>query len=1074
MTTSEIRSPSSLTSSPSTSNSLIEQKNTADRNVSSNKLNHKKIQQQEERNNLNLISHLRRPRAETMPTQSSPFSYSTPLLDRNLILDPITRNHYSISNLETQQPTWLPQSPPTPTTDQLFKGSNTNTIATSFASFGLDEHQPNTLGRPLYQPSHSYTSLQTLPEHQHHPMYYFKQHENPPYFKPEDLRSPTTNFRFSQQNRPRAMSAVDQQNQQSSFFSEEMWYSPNLKPPSQQLNRPLLRSSNSTNDILEMRHRQRKTTTNLSSALMNEDVQNTDLSTGWTGDTFTINENSSSPYDQFIKNNITLPEMIEDMIPTRSLWLGHLEITNQTANELSTIFSNFGLIESIRVLPDRECAFINFSTVEEATKAHDACINNRLLMTNVKVGFGRPEISSVASSPTTANAIASNESTQGPTRALWIGNIPTNTTQAALKKIFSEYGAIESVRVLTNKNCGFINFYSQEDAIKARRALHNQEIMGRNTGAVKIGFAKVPLLGKTNNTAAGGLAGVADSTPSAVYPMTVPQPQVSPSPIQQGMLHNEFLQPWNPPRAVEEQQSEQPEQHQNQNQQQHQKQQQMMIYMLEMMGANSNVISAVVAERKLIMQEFGEDDSDGPMLDALHLPQKYFREIPAAPELGQSRKVDISRLRDIRKRLDGSSISTKELEAIAVECVGEIVELCSDYIGNTVIQRLFEKCSETTKSMMLEAVAPYLASIGVHKNGTWAAQKIIDTAKLPAQISLICNHIKPYVPALLLDQFGNYVVQCCLGLGPNRNQFIFDAIVDKCWDIAQGRFGARAVRATLESPHVTKRQQKYVAASLVQHALLLATNANGALLLIWLLDTSGIPGRYQALAPRLLPHLPNLCTHKLASLTVLKLINQRQEPEARTLILDALFFSSSNPNEVPSLIDKVLRDTVHGVSLVQKVLSSSYIELRERQRIAERTRHFLIKMKFQHAQGYKRLMEEINMVLVDSAPGASLGVTLPGQFSINPSLAAALQAKYMMSGNSNENHINTNDDQTAAMMANFYAAAAAAAAAATNSPSTTASGNTSTIPATVQSKNTYHRHQQHHHHNHHNHRQDEQ
>lgn len=130
-----------------------------------------------------------------------------------------------------------------------------------------------------------------------------------------------------------------------------------------------------------------------------------------------------------------------------------------------------------------------------------------------------------------------------------------------------------------------------------------------------------------------------------------------------------------------------------------------------------------------------------------------------------------------------------------------------DYIGNTVIQRLFERCSEMTKSMMLEAVAPYLASIGVHKNGTWAAQKIIDTAKLPAQIAIVCGHIQPYVPSLLLDQFGNYVVQCCLGLGPNRNQFIFDAIVDSCWEIAQGRFGARAVRATLESPHVTKRQQ---------------------------------------------------------------------------------------------------------------------------------------------------------------------------------------------------------------------------------------------------------------------------
>lgn len=37
---------------------------------------------------------------------------------------------------------------------------------------------------------------------------------------------------------------------------------------------------------------------------------------------------------------------------------------------------------------------------------------------------------------------------------------------------------------------------------------------------------------------------------------------------------------------------------------------------------------------------------------------------------------------------------------------------------------------------MLERIAPHLAAIGVHKNGTWAAQKIIDTIKTPAQASL--------------------------------------------------------------------------------------------------------------------------------------------------------------------------------------------------------------------------------------------------------------------------------------------------------------------------------------------------
>lgn len=108
---------------------------------------------------------------------------------------------------------------------------------------------------------------------------------------------------------------------------------------------------------------------------------------------------------------------------------------------------------------------------------------------------------------------------------------------------------------------------------------------------------------------------------------------------------------------------------------------------------------------------------------------------------------------------------------------------------------------------MIERIAPYLASIGIHKNGTWAAQKIIDTATTDQQIGLICTNIAPYVPLLLLDQFGNYVVQGCLGMGPAKNQYIFDAIVDKCWEIGQGRFGARAVRAILENPIATKDQQ---------------------------------------------------------------------------------------------------------------------------------------------------------------------------------------------------------------------------------------------------------------------------
>lgn len=79
-----------------------------------------------------------------------------------------------------------------------------------------------------------------------------------------------------------------------------------------------------------------------------------------------------------------------------------------------------------------------------------------------------------------------------------------------------------------------------------------------------------------------------------------------------------------------------------------------------------------------------------------------------------------------------------------------------------------------------------------------------------------------------------------------------------------------------------------MAAAIVQNTVLLTTNANGVLLLTWFLDTSEFPGRYRVLCPRLLPYLNKLSSHKLGSMTVYKVINQTEEPNASALLLNAL------------------------------------------------------------------------------------------------------------------------------------------------------------------------------------------
>jgi hypothetical protein len=254
------------------------------------------------RSNLILISTLRRPRAETMPTQSTSFPYNTD----HLSIDPLSQQQQQSCSFFDKH--WLGeslQSPTTPTTDQLLKGDDNNTIASTFASLGLDEHHtssptittPSGIQQQQQQhqhqihTSHSYSSLQNLSKQQQewdHAM---------TYYRGEDLRSSVANFRYQQQNRPRAMSAVDQAVDDTSphLPQRSIWYSDLNSNNKQSFNqRPFLRSSNSSADLLEMIARQRKATATAANspsgshvAINTEDMQSIDgLNTSggaWTG-----------------------------------------------------------------------------------------------------------------------------------------------------------------------------------------------------------------------------------------------------------------------------------------------------------------------------------------------------------------------------------------------------------------------------------------------------------------------------------------------------------------------------------------------------------------------------------------------------------------------------------------------------------------------------------------------------------------------------------------------------------------------------------------------------------------------
>lgn len=502
-----------------------------------------------------------------------------------------------------------------------------------------------------------------------------------------------------------------------------------------------------------------------------------------------------------------------------------------------------------------------------------------------------------------------------PTRSLWLGNIPPSTTPSSLNVIFLPFGAIDSCRVLTHKGCGFVNFESVDSAIQAKASLHNKEIFP-GAGPIRIGYAKAP----------------SDSgTPGGADMYSADSPDLMRPDAHETGASSTHLRP----------------------------------------NANIHADTAAAAlktpklrdlreDLNAIVSELGANPEEqtriAELIENAISYDLYHDEILSITEPSPSRIHDAPKLREIRKRIDNNTCSQAEIENIAMEMLPEVAELASDYLGNTVIQKLFEFCSEPVKEALLAEICPHLAEIGVHKNGTWAAQKIIDTAKTPAQMQSITDALRPYAVQLFLDQFGNYVMQCCLRFGPSNNDFIFDVMLQKLWEVAQGRFGARAMRACLESHFATKDQQRMMASAIALHSVQLATNTNGALLLTWFLDTCTFPRRRTVLAPRLIAHLVHLCTHKVAYLTVLKIINQRSEPEARDAVLRALFFSPDNKT-----LQDVLSDQACGATFIFKVLTTPFLEEKTRPQVLENVKTVLVRLKAQPQQGYKRLMDEVGL-----------------------------------------------------------------------------------------------------------------
>jgi RNA recognition motif-containing protein len=144
---------------------------------------------------------------------------------------------------------------------------------------------------------------------------------------------------------------------------------------------------------------------------------------------------------------------------SRTVYLGNIP-PDTTAEELLGHVRS-GQIESVRLLADKNCAFISFLDANSATHFHSDAILKKLSIRgqDIKVGWGKP-----AQVPTSV-ALAVQQS--GASRNVYLGNLPEDVTEAELREDLGKFGPIDTVKIVREKAIGFVHFLSIGHAIKA-------------------------------------------------------------------------------------------------------------------------------------------------------------------------------------------------------------------------------------------------------------------------------------------------------------------------------------------------------------------------------------------------------------------------------------------------------------------------------------------------------------------------------------------------------------------------------------------------------------------------------
>lgn len=194
----------------------------------------------------------------------------------------------------------------------------------------------------------------------------------------------------------------------------------------------------------------------------------------------------------------------------RTIWIGNLPPGLPVERLLDQV--HFGALESVKIIPEKNCAFLVFLDPMDAAAFYQHCQTTRFYVmgTDLVVRWGKS--GSAAPLPQSIQMAVHS----GASRNVYIGGLPPGTTEAEIRYDVDSFGEIDNVRIVSKdqqqRSICFVHFCNIASAMKcvSSLAVVNPKYTGR-----RIAYGKDRCLPKASS----GNTPTTPGSANAMYPM---------------------------------------------------------------------------------------------------------------------------------------------------------------------------------------------------------------------------------------------------------------------------------------------------------------------------------------------------------------------------------------------------------------------------------------------------------------------------------------------------------------------------------------------------------------------------